>query len=343
MSARTQERSDVLRVAAVGDIHLGPDSHGLLRPAFETLSDRADLLLLAGDLTCHGTVEEAEVVAGEVAGLGVPVVAVLGNHDYHSDQETGVTDALRSAGVIVLEGSAAVLAVAGHKIGVAGTKGFCGGFEGRSAGEFGEPEMKAFVRYTRRSAVGLRHALEELGADGCRVRIALTHFAPVPDTLAGEPPEIYPFLGSYLLAEAMDEGGADLAVHGHAHMGTEHGMTAGGIRVRNVAQPVIGRAYAVYHLPLDGKASTDGEAAIGVRAPEVAADGDGGRARGHRQSTAAPEPASRPRSEGVREPVGRTGGDGRPGAARTPDGTPTSATSARPGGRSTPGTDAGPP
>ncbi|MFF7178531.1 metallophosphoesterase [Streptomyces sp. NPDC008121] len=253
----TGGRSDVVRVAAVGDIHLGPDSHGLLRPAFETLHERADVLLLAGDLTCHGTVEEAEVVAGEVAGIEVPVVAVLGNHDYHSDQEEGVTETLRAAGVTVLEGSAAVLEIGGHRIGVAGTKGFCGGFAGRSAGEFGEPEMKSFVRYTRRSADGLRRALGELADDGCRVRIALTHFAPVPDTLAGEPPEIFPFLGSYLLAEAMDEGGADLAVHGHAHMGVEHGMTAGGIRVRNVAQPVIGRAYAVYHLPLDGKAPAD--------------------------------------------------------------------------------------
>ncbi|MEV4949028.1 metallophosphoesterase [Streptomyces sp. NPDC053755] len=257
MSAETGGRGDVVRVAAVGDIHLGPDSHGLLRPAFETLHERADLLLLAGDLTCHGTVEEAEVVAGEVTGLEVPVVAVLGNHDYHSDQEEDVADTLRSAGVTVLEGSAAVLDVGGHRIGVAGTKGFCGGFAGRSAGEFGEPEMKSFVRYTRRSADGLRRALGELADEGCRARIALTHFAPVPDTLAGEPPEIFPFLGSYLLAEAMDEGGADLAVHGHAHMGVEHGMTAGGIRVRNVAQPVIGRAYAVYHLPLDGSGPAD--------------------------------------------------------------------------------------
>ncbi|MFB7102101.1 metallophosphoesterase family protein [Streptomyces hydrogenans] len=245
-------REAVVRVAAVGDIHLGEDCAGLLRPAFETLPDCADLLLLAGDLTRHGSVTEAEVVAGEIAGLGVPVVAVLGNHDHHADTPDEVTRVLRDAGAHVLEGESAVLPVAGHKVGVAGAKGFCGGFLGRSAGEFGEPEMKAFVRTARRGAERLARALGELAEHGCAVRIALTHFSPVPDTLAGEPLEIYPFLGSYLLAEAIDAHGADLAVHGHAHLGTEHGMTAGGVRVRNVAQPVIDHAFALYRLPLDG-------------------------------------------------------------------------------------------
>ncbi|MYS24885.1 Predicted phosphoesterase [Streptomyces sp. DvalAA-14] len=238
----------MIRVAAVGDIHMGPDSRGSLRPAFETLPDVADLLLLAGDLTRHGTVDEARVVAEEVAGLGVPVIAVLGNHDHHADQTPEVTAVLEEAGVTVLEGAATTLTVGGTVVGVAGTKGFGGGFAGRSAGEFGEPEMKAFVRATRRSADGLRRALEELADAGCALRIALTHFSPVPDTLAGEPTEIYPFLGSYLLAEALDGGKVDLAVHGHAHAGTEHGMTVGGVRVRNVAQPVLRRAFAVYHL-----------------------------------------------------------------------------------------------
>lgn len=246
----------MIRVAAVGDIHLGPGSAGALRPAFATLGDCADLLLLAGDLTRHGTREEARVVAGEVAGLDVPVVAVLGNHDYQSDQEEAVAEELTAVGVHVLEGTGTVLDVGGTKVGVAGTKGFCGGFAGRSGSEFGEPEMKAFIRYTRTCAEGLAGALRELREDGCDLRIALTHFAPVPDTLAGEPLEIYPFLGSYLLAEAMDEAGADLAVHGHAHAGTEHGMTAGGVRVRNVAMPVIDRAFAVYHLTGRAEAPT---------------------------------------------------------------------------------------
>jgi Icc-related predicted phosphoesterase len=243
----------VIRVAAVGDIHLGPDNAGVLRPAFETLSECADLLLLAGDLTRHGTADEAEVVAGEVAALDVPVVAVLGNHDYHSDQQAEVTDVLAGAGVTVLEGEGTILDIGGVLVGVAGTKGFGGGFAGRSGDEFGEPEMKAFIRYTRRCADGLRDALDGLRERGCAVRIALTHFAPVPDTLAGEPLEIFPCLGSYLLAEAVDEAGADLAVHGHAHMGKEHGMTSGGVRVRNVAQPVIGRAFAIYQLPVDAQ------------------------------------------------------------------------------------------
>lgn len=251
----------MIRVAAVGDIHMGPDSQGLLRPAFCTLPECADVLLLAGDLTRHGTVEEARVVADEVAGLAVPVVAVLGNHDYHCDQQHEVTAVLRDAGVIVLEREGAIVEVDGATIGIAGTKGFGGGFAGRSGGEFGEPEMKAFIRYTRRCADGLRESLEQLGQCGCAVRIALTHFSPVPGTLAGEPLEIYPFLGSYLLAEAVDRAGADLAVHGHAHAGTEHGVTSGGVPVRNVAQPVIRRAFAVYHL--HPRSPEDGRAVIG--------------------------------------------------------------------------------
>ncbi|MFK4071514.1 metallophosphoesterase [Streptomyces sp. NPDC029674] len=238
----------MIRIAAVGDIHMGLDSRGVLRPAFETLDDCADLLLLAGDLTRHGTQEEAEVVAQEVTGLPVPVVAVLGNHDHHDEQPEKVTAVLRDAGVRVLEGQGTVVEVDGARVGIAGTKGFGGGFVGRSGSEFGEPLMKEFIRYTRRCADGLRTSLEELAEQGCGTRVALTHFAPVPDTLAGEPLEIYPFLGSYLLAEAVDAAGADLAVHGHAHAGTEHGMTTGGVPVRNVAQPVIRKAFNVYHL-----------------------------------------------------------------------------------------------
>ncbi|GAA4083852.1 metallophosphoesterase family protein [Streptomyces shaanxiensis] len=238
----------MIRIAAVGDIHMGPESKGLLRPAFETLPDSADVLLLAGDLTRHGTPEEARVVAREIEGLAVPVVAVLGNHDHHADCPDEVTAVLQDAGVRVLEGQATVVSNGDARIGVAGTKGFGGGFVGRCAGEFGEPVMKEFVRYSRRCADTLRSSLEELEGQDCDVRIALTHFSPVPDTLAGEPAEIYPFLGSYLLAEAIDAAGADLAVHGHAHLGTEHGMTSGGVKVRNVAQPVIGRAFHVYHL-----------------------------------------------------------------------------------------------
>lgn len=240
------------RVAAVGDIHLGLESHGVLRPAFETLPECADLLLLAGDLTRHGTLQEALVVAKEVEDLAVPVVAVLGNHDHHGGCPDEVTAVLEDSGVRVLEGRSTVVTSGDTRVGIAGTKGFGGGFAGRCAGEFGETVMKEFVRYSRRCADGLRTGLRELARAQCDVRIALTHFSPVPDTLAGEPLEIYPFLGSYLLAEAIDAEGADLAVHGHAHSGTEHGMTSGGVQVRNVAQPVIRRAFHVYNLPVRG-------------------------------------------------------------------------------------------
>jgi Icc-related predicted phosphoesterase len=235
-----------VRIAAVGDIHMGEESRGLLRPAYETLADCADVLLLAGDLTRHGTADEAQVVADEIAGLPVPVVAVLGNHDHHGDCPEEIAAILTAGGATVLEGTSAVVQAGPHRLGIAGTKGFGGGFAGRCGSDFGEAEMKSFIRYSRNLADGLRGALAEV-AD-CDVRVALTHFSPVADTLAGEPLEIYPFLGSYLLAEAVDDAGADLALHGHAHAGTERGMTGGGVLVRNVAQPVIRRAFAVYEL-----------------------------------------------------------------------------------------------
>ncbi|MFF0813623.1 metallophosphoesterase [Rhodococcus sp. NPDC003318] len=233
----------MIRVAAVGDVHLAEDARGRLRPALTGLPRQADLLLLAGDLTRHGTAEEAAVCADELGGLGVPVVAVLGNHDYHSDQVDALTVLLQDSGITVLEGDSATVAVDGTRVGVAGVKGFGGGFAGKCASAFGEPEMRAFAGHTEEAAGKLAAALAGLDTD---VRIALTHYAPISDTLHGEPPEIYPFLGSYLLGEAIDTHRTDLAVHGHAHAGCERGTTPGGVRVRNVAQPVIHAAYAVY-------------------------------------------------------------------------------------------------
>lgn len=236
----------MIRIAAVADVHLGEDLRGHFRTHFADIAERADLLLLAGDLTRHGTVDEGRIAAEEFADLDVPVVAVLGNHDYHSDAEKEITVLLEDAGVRVLEGDGVVLECGDTRVGVAGGKGFCGGFAGRCGSEFGEPEMKAFIRHTRTLADQLGAALRDL--PDVDHRVALTHYAPVADTLAGEPTEIYPFLGSYLLGEAIDDAGADLAVHGHAHAGTEKGVTAGGVRVRNVALPVIRRTYAVYRL-----------------------------------------------------------------------------------------------
>lgn len=233
----------MIRIAAVGDVHLGEDTGGRFRPALEHVGQHADVLLLAGDLTRHGTVAEAAVVADEFGDLPVPVVAVLGNHDYHSDCEDKVADTLRDRGIEVLEGDGTVLTIDGRRLGVAGVKGFGGGFAGKCASAFGEREMKAFVAHSADAAEQLRAALASLD---CDVRVALTHYAPVKDTLRGEPPEIYAFLGSYLLGEAVDATGAALAVHGHAHYGTEQGLTPGGVRVRNVAHPVIRAAYSVY-------------------------------------------------------------------------------------------------
>ena len=235
----------MIRLAAVGDVHVGADSVGLHRPHWIHVSEHADLFLLAGDLTRHGEPEEAAVLAGELTDLGVPVIAVLGNHDYQSDRQDEIRGVLEGAGVTVLEGESTVVDVEGTRVGIAGSKGFGGGFVGACASDFGEPEMKAFVRHTKAIADRLHGALAELD---CPVRIALLHFSPVEDTLVGERLEIYPFLGSYLLAEAVDRVGADLVLHGHAHGGSEKGVTAGGVPVRNVAQPVIGHAYNLYCL-----------------------------------------------------------------------------------------------
>jgi Icc-related predicted phosphoesterase len=234
-----------VRVAAVGDVHLDEDVVGRFRPALEHLGTKADVLLLAGDLTRHGTGDEARCVATEFGGLPVPVVAVLGNHDYHSDAQDEVTKILEDAGIVVLERSGVVLTCSGVRLGIAGAKGFGGGFVGRSGSEFGEPEMKAFMRHSRLVAEEFGAALRDLD---CDVRVALTHYSPVADTLLGEPPEIYPFLGSYLLAQAVDSAPTSLAVHGHAHAGSERGTTPAGVRVRNVAHPVIKQAYNVYQI-----------------------------------------------------------------------------------------------
>lgn len=244
----------MIRVAAVGDLHVGRDSLGHLRPHFERLDDAADVLLIAGDLTRCGDPEEAAVLAKELDVTILPKAAVLGNHDYHCDKQREIKDVMEEAGVRVLEGEAALLDVGDTTVAVAGTKGFGGGFPGASATDFGEPEMKAFIRHTKQVSERLEQSLSEAEAE---VRVVLLHYSPVETTLHGERLEIYPFLGSYLLAEAIDRSGADLVVHGHAHNGSEKGVTPGGIHVRNVAQPVIRHAFNVYCLAGDGRAECD--------------------------------------------------------------------------------------
>ncbi|HVL64172.1 MAG TPA: metallophosphoesterase [Actinomycetota bacterium] len=234
-----------LRIAAVGDVHAAEDTRAALIEGFAHLDDQADVFLLAGDLTTHGRPRELAVLLDALEGSRVPKAAVLGNHDFQSDLADDLRTDLRRAGIHVLDGNATTFEVNGTTVGIAGTPGFGGGFEGASASDFGEPEMKAFIRHTKRMASQLRDALGSLDTD---VRIALLHYSPVPDTLSGERLEIYPFLGSYLLAEVIDECGADLALHGHAHAGKERGATPGGVPVRNVAQAVIRHSFRVYEL-----------------------------------------------------------------------------------------------
>lgn len=233
----------MIRIAAVGDVHVGRDSAGSLSPHWQHLNERADAFLLAGDLTKRGLPEEAAVLADELRAVRIPVVAVLGNHDYESDREKELSDILGEAGVKVLDGTSTELHVNGQVLGIAGTKGFGGGFPGAMGSDFGEPEMKAFMRHSRDVAERLESAMGEI--QHCDVRIALMHYAPIEGTLRGERLEIWPFLGCYFLAEAVDRTGADLIVHGHAHGGSERGVTPGGVHVRNVAQPVLRHAYTL--------------------------------------------------------------------------------------------------
>jgi Icc-related predicted phosphoesterase len=233
----------MIRVAATADFHAGPESAGALAPLLAPLRDEADLLLLAGDLTRSGKPAQAEIVVRELADVGVPIVAVLGNHDYHRDQVPAVTAILNDGGIHVLDRSGVVLDVAGQRVAIAGTKGFGGGFGAALADDFGEPEMRGWIGHAEVEAEALGDVLSGLVGDA---RIVLLHYAPIPDTLVGERLELYPFLGNSLLGEAIDRADADLVIHGHAHHGSLAGATPSGIPVRNVAQTVIRGPYTVF-------------------------------------------------------------------------------------------------
>lgn len=240
----------MIRIAAVGDVHVGMDHHAFGDVDLEQLSTQVDVLLLAGDLTQHGHVNEAAILARELGHVSVPVVAVLGNHDYHQGQQLEVRRQLEQNGVRVLEGEAVEIDVHGCRLGIAGVKGFAGGFLDACGSEFGEDEMKQFICHTRLIAEKLGRALASLD---CDVKVALTHYSPVRDTLVGEKTELYPFLGSHLLGEVIDEQRCAAAFHGHAHSGTEKGRTLGGVPVRNVARPVIKLAYKQYTVADSGQ------------------------------------------------------------------------------------------
>jgi Icc-related predicted phosphoesterase len=232
-------------VAATGDLHFRREQAGRLAAQLERLREAADLLLVAGDLTEQGDPDEAAEVAHELGAAGVPVMAVLGNHDYELGREKEFVAAMEEGGVRVLQGEGVVMDAGAVPVGIAGVTGFGGGFPGGCASDFGEAAMKDFVAYGRDQAGQLEAALKGLDAG---LRIALLHYSPCRQTLRGEPLELYPFLGTYLLGDAIDRAGADLVLHGHAHLGQEEGATPGGIPVRNVALPVTRNAIRIFSL-----------------------------------------------------------------------------------------------
>jgi Icc-related predicted phosphoesterase len=234
-----------LRIAGIGDIHCRDANRERIRAAFAGLPEQADLALIAGDITSHGTVEEAEVLCEAVAPLELPVFAVLGNHDWHGDQAHLIASRLREGGVRVLEGEAAIVEVGGVEVGVVGGKGFGGGFAPRHLPDFGEPSLRALYAETTAEVEALDAGLHEIAT--CPVRLVLLHYAPVEATLEGEPPEIFAFLGSDRLAAPILEHNPDLVLHGHAHAGAAEGAI-GEVPVRNVSQPVVGRDFAVFEL-----------------------------------------------------------------------------------------------
>ncbi len=226
---------DVVRFAAVGDLHVTKDSVGTLRALFAQASDAADALLLCGDLTDYGTAQEAQVLADELGLVSVPVIAVLGNHDYESGTPGIVAETLKRAGVRVLDGEACEV----EGVGIAGTKGFAGGFGRGSLGAWGEPAIKLFVQEALNEAMKLESALAKLRTPR---RIALLHYSPIAGTVQGEPVEIFPFLGSSRLEEPLLRYPVDAVFHGHAHRGTLEARTINGVPVFNVAKPLLLRA-----------------------------------------------------------------------------------------------------
>ncbi len=223
---------DTVRVAAIGDLHVGRMSAGSGSRVLPPLPPGADVLAICGDLTDRGTEEETRLLAKELAVVGVPVVAVLGNHDVESGQEALVSQILTEAGVHVLDGESVEI----HGIGFAGIRGFCGGFGRGALGSWGERAVKAFVQEAMDEALKLERALAVLRTTH---RVALLHYAPIRQTVEGEPLEIFPWLGSSRLEEPLGRYPVDIVFHGHAHNGSLAGFTAGGVPVRNVSLPLL--------------------------------------------------------------------------------------------------------
>jgi Icc-related predicted phosphoesterase len=232
-----------MRIAAVGDLHCTKASQGKLAPVFSQVASQADVLLLAGDLTDYGQPDEAHVLAREIATAKMPTVAVLGNHDFESGQQDEIKRILIEAGVNVLDGDACEI----DGVGFAGVKGFAGGFGERALGPWGEDVIKRFVQEAVDEALKLEAALARLRT---AIRVVLLHYAPVEDTVRGEPPTIFPFLGCSRLEEPIDRYHARAVFHGHAHFGSPEGRTKSGIPVYNVSMPLLRRAAALGEPPV---------------------------------------------------------------------------------------------
>lgn len=249
VNRRRSDGARTVRIAAVGDFHCGEQDAGAYRALFARANQEADVLVLAGDLTRWGTPAEMRVVIGELADVKVPIVAVLGNHDHESGHLAEAHAILRERGVHILDGDTFEL---NDQVGFAGTKGFMGGFGRGTLTAFGEAATKAFVDCTQEEVKKLELALRKLATP---IRVAVLHYAPVIDTVVGEPEVIYPFLGTDRLAEPLDRYGAAVAFHGHAHVGTFQGKTPGGVPVFNVSLALlrkenVGEMYYLYEIPL---------------------------------------------------------------------------------------------
>jgi Icc-related predicted phosphoesterase len=217
-----------MRIAATADLHFTPQRYNALRDQLNRVRDEADVLIVAGDLTNFGQPDEMEPLLNALVRVRVPVIAVLGNHDYESCKEAELARMMTAEGIKVLDGSA----YERDGVGFAGTKGFVGGFGRGMLTAFGEPEIKTFVRAGIDEAVKLERAMSQLRTNK---RVVVLHYSPIAATVEGEAPEIFPFLGTSRLAEVVDRHGADLVVHGHAHHGKLDGKTTSGVPVHNVA------------------------------------------------------------------------------------------------------------
>jgi Icc-related predicted phosphoesterase len=228
---------ETLRIAAVADIHVKKTSAGSLQPLFTKATEEADMILLCGDLTDYGTIEEAKILAREItSSLRIPAVGVLGNHDLESGHEKELVSILSDAGVTILDGDSTEV----HGVGFAGVKGFAGGFGRRALGAWGEQIIKDFVHEAINESLKLEAALARLRTPQ---KIGVLHYSPIQATVAGEPLEIVAFLGSSRLEEPLDRYRVTAVMHGHAHRGAPEGRTKSGIPVYNVAMPVLAASY----------------------------------------------------------------------------------------------------